>query len=167
MRPRRRAERGIAYLLVMIAVAAAAVMGWAMLSVSSLRAQVDVNALDGVEADGLAESGANLAIYYLRFPDRSPIDPVVGAAGNAHYPGQASIALFPDSAGTVSVTVANPRANEFRIVSESHVPARQGGAIVTHTVVVTATLDRAAPSGPAPPGDAAITGIRVTSWMTP
>lgn len=169
VRPHRQrcARHGIAYLLVLVAVAAAAVMGWAMLSVSSLRAQVAVNATDGVDANALAESGVNLAIYYLRFPDRAPIDPVIGAAGNEHYPGEANLAPFPESTATVSVAVTNPQPDEFRIVSVAQLPAGQGGATLTHTVVVTAGLQRDAPGGPSPPSELAISGIRVTSWATP
>src|SRR5688500_14628068 len=65
--PRFRAapRRGAAMLLVLSVLAVAAVLGYAMLSIASIQRQLESNARRGPEAEGLAESGVNLAIYYL------------------------------------------------------------------------------------------------------
>jgi hypothetical protein len=133
---------GVALLLVLITVATAAILSWAMLSASSMRAQVDVNALDGVEASSLAESGANLALYYLRYPEQSTTELVAGASGNLHYPGQANLAPWPDSRGTVTITVINPRQDVFQITSVASVPGRSG-ATITRRVQAVARLNYA------------------------
>lgn len=67
--PRRR---GVALLLVLGVVIMASVLGYAMLSSAAMNKQVSHNAAVSASAEGLAESGVNLAVYYLQHPDRSP-----------------------------------------------------------------------------------------------
>ncbi|MGB7161413.1 MAG: hypothetical protein WBD40_25365 [Tepidisphaeraceae bacterium] len=62
-------RRGVAMLLVLGVIAMAAVLGYAMLASASLQKQVGANAAASVGAQGMAESGANLAIYYLQYPE--------------------------------------------------------------------------------------------------
>jgi len=64
--PLRR--RGVAMLLVLGVVGIAAVLGYAMLASASLQRQVSANSAATVGAQGMAESGVNLAMYYLQWP---------------------------------------------------------------------------------------------------
>src|SRR5215207_2703787 len=91
-----RVRRGAALLLVMSVVVVAAVLGYAMLSVTSLQRQMEKNARRGPEAESLAESGVNLAIYYLLHPESAP-----------GYPGWANVAWhWPGTAGPVGFGAA-------------------------------------------------------------
>jgi hypothetical protein len=113
-------RRGIALMLVLSVVAAASILSWAMLSASTLRSQVDTNAADSLEASYLAESGVSYAMYYLRYPEKSPVGLVAGAF-DTHYPGQSNLSLWADARGTVNITVTNTAAYTFRIRSSSSV----------------------------------------------
>jgi hypothetical protein len=66
--------RGMAVMMVVIAVAVCSVMGYAMLWGASLNVQQMDNAVLAAQADSLAESGINLATYYLRYPSNAPSD---------------------------------------------------------------------------------------------
>jgi len=63
-------RRGVALMLVMGVIVVAAVLGYAMLSHASLTQQVSANSTQTVAAQGMAESGVNLAIYYLQNPEK-------------------------------------------------------------------------------------------------
>jgi hypothetical protein len=63
-------RRGVALILVMGVILVAAVLGYAMLSHASLTQQVSANASQSAAAQGMAESGVNLAIYYLQNPEK-------------------------------------------------------------------------------------------------
>jgi Tfp pilus assembly protein PilX len=75
---RRRAHapclraRGMALLMVLLVVAVAAVLGYAMLASSSLQSQVAGNIQRASAAELLAESGINLAMYYVQNPTKAP-----------------------------------------------------------------------------------------------
>jgi hypothetical protein len=114
-------------MIVLVVVASAAVLSWAMLSASSMRARVNVNAVDSIQGNYLAESGVNLALHYLRYPDLSPVTRVTGASGNLHYPGQSNLTLWTGAPGTVTITVTNPESNKFKIISTSSISNPQGG----------------------------------------
>jgi hypothetical protein len=55
-------------MLVVMLMAAAAIMAFALLSNSSTQSQVSGNQSASVSASGLSESGVNLAVYYLMYP---------------------------------------------------------------------------------------------------
>jgi Tfp pilus assembly protein PilX len=65
-------RRGVALVLVLAAIALASVLGFAMLSSSSLQAQLSQNTTQSAAADYLAESGVQAALYYLQYPSRRP-----------------------------------------------------------------------------------------------
>src|SRR5688572_21611610 len=104
--PRRPADRlgrvrGFALVHVMIVVGMAAVLGLAMLSSSALQVQQGLNARLATEADALAESGVNLAMYYLQYPSRAP------ALKSGYWPGGKDLTLGAASGkGTFDVTVS-------------------------------------------------------------
>jgi hypothetical protein len=66
------ARRGIALLLVLAAVAMATIFGFALLSSTSLQAQVGGNNAGSTSADYLAESGLQTGMYFLQYPSRMP-----------------------------------------------------------------------------------------------
>ena len=94
-------ERGFALVHVMIVVGMAAVLGLAMLSSSALQVQQGLNARLATEADALAESGVNLAMYYLQYPSRAP------ALKSGYWPGGKDLTLGAAAGkGTFDVTVS-------------------------------------------------------------
>ncbi len=96
---RDRHRRGIALILVVIAIAAAGVVSLALLGSSSLQASVSRNVQSGARADGLAASGINLAVHYLA----NPAD--AGLAQGEIWPGQDGITFGAESPGHVDVSV--------------------------------------------------------------
>ena len=113
--------RGMALVMVLVVVAFAAVMSWFMLGSSALQVQVTGNLRRSSEAECLAESGLNLATYYLQNPDKAPAGSL-----NAQWfwPGASGISLGSIAgdatvpvAGTVDVTVTSPQNNMFDIVA--------------------------------------------------
>ena len=79
-RPHARRRRGVAMLLVLAVVVVASVLGYAMLSSAAMTKQANTNAAVTASAQGMAESGVNLALYYLQNPDKAPTYPTVPTA---------------------------------------------------------------------------------------
>ena len=74
---RRRVEgparrRGVALMIVVGLLAVVAVLGMAMLSTASLQGLVAEGTTRSAQAQYLAESGANAAMYYLYYPAAAP-----------------------------------------------------------------------------------------------
>lgn len=108
--------RGIALVMVMVLVAAASIMTYAVLASTSVRAQVSASAQDRLQRQYLADSGLNLALYYLQNPSASPVALTYGEYGNVHYPGENAIS-FDGVPGTISVSVTNPANGVFSVTS--------------------------------------------------
>jgi Tfp pilus assembly protein PilX len=68
----RRRPRGIALMMVIAVIAIASVLGYVMLSTASLQNHAGANQVKLLSADYLAESGINIAMYYLQYPGRAP-----------------------------------------------------------------------------------------------
>src|SRR5260221_5540806 len=66
MSSNRKQRRGISLMMVTAVIAVASVMGLAMLSSSVLQSEASSSQGGSVQADGLAESGVDLGIYYLQ-----------------------------------------------------------------------------------------------------
>jgi Tfp pilus assembly protein PilX len=95
-------QRGIALMLVVAVVALASVLGLVMLSTATLSNRASANQGRMFAADYLAQSGVNLAMYYLQYPDRAPS---LNASG--YWSGtDGDIAISSAVQGTVNVTVA-------------------------------------------------------------
>lgn len=109
-------QRGVAMILVLIVVASASLMGWAVLASTSIGSQIASSAQTNLQRKYLAESGVELAIYYLQHPAASPVPLKNGGWGNLHYPGETGIRLSP-MPGTIDVTVTSIANRTFRIVS--------------------------------------------------
>jgi hypothetical protein len=91
----------MALMMVVAVLALATVLGYAMLSSAALSNRAGANQAKLLAADYLAESGINLAMYYLQHPDQAP---AVNAQGYWSGTG-GEIALGSSIAGTVNVTV--------------------------------------------------------------
>ena len=109
-------RRGIALIFVMLAMAVASVLILSLLNTEAVHAQISSTSTVRVQAQYLAESGLNLAVYYLKNPSSSPIALIYGTSGNVHYPGETGIAIN-GMAGTVDVAVTNPANGMFAITS--------------------------------------------------
>lgn len=92
-------RRGIAMLLVLSTVAMATVLGLGMLAAATLQGYTAQNASTTVAADALAESGVDLACYYLIHPEKAPL------LNPDYWPGQTGITFGSAVAGSVDVSV--------------------------------------------------------------
>lgn len=113
-------RRGMALMLVVILVALASVMGYSLLASTSMQTQVTSTTLQAASADAIAESGVNLAMYYLQNPTLAPL-----AAGDTFWKGGSNISLGSSVAGTCDVTVAqiNPMTYQIQSVGRSSISA--------------------------------------------
>jgi hypothetical protein len=106
----------VALLLVLGVVVVAAVLGYAMLSSAAMTRQVTNSAAITAGAQGMAESGVNLALYYLQNPEASPQYPTAYPATEAYERDRkfwtGTNGQFVDVAspaiGQVKVTVTRP-----------------------------------------------------------
>jgi Tfp pilus assembly protein PilX len=121
-------RRGLALLLVMGAVAVVAILSYSMLASATLSNRAGANQAKATSAEFLAESGVNLAMYYLQYPERAPgypSNPSTISSGSWYWPGtNGAIALNNSLSGTVSVTVT---------------PATSGGSAIPWTYEVVST----------------------------
>jgi hypothetical protein len=97
-------------LLVLATVALVAVLGMVMLTEASMRAQTARNAMASATAETLAESGIDLACYYLLNPQRAP------AFVGPHWPGAQNL-TFGGVEGSVDVTVTAAGPSIYDIVA--------------------------------------------------
>jgi hypothetical protein len=109
-------RRGIAMVLVLMVVALATMMAWAVVASSNVGTQVTAAAGTQVQRKYLAESGLQLAMYYLQHPEASPVGLVYGPWGNVHYPGETNVQLG-NMPGRVNITVTNTANGVFEISS--------------------------------------------------
>jgi hypothetical protein len=130
-----RARRGVAMVIVLCVVATSVILATAMLSSSQLATQVGDNATEAVQSRYLAESGASLALYYLRYPEKAP-SLTEGEAGNVHYAGQQGLELWGDGS-SVNIRVSNPSVDEFEVSSSSRMPDGGSATVRTRARLVT------------------------------
>jgi Tfp pilus assembly protein PilX len=104
MMPSRKQPRGIALILVVSVVALASVLGFVMLSSAALQTRAGANQGRLTSADYLAESGINIAMYYLQYPEKAPGYP--SFTGLGYWAGTGGdISIASDVTGTVNVAV--------------------------------------------------------------
>ncbi len=122
-------RRGFAMIMVLAAIAIAVVMGFAMLAGASLQTRTRGNASRSIAAEYLAESGVNLAMYYLQNPNNAP------SLNASNYWGGTNGAVTIDpGAVTVTVTRDTTAGNNwtYEIVSSATVGA-SGDTQMTRT----------------------------------
>lgn len=92
-------------MLVLIMMAVATIMAYALLGNAAVQDEASANQASASQADALAESGIELAMYYLQHPANAPS--LVAAAGNnpPYWSGASNIS-FSGMPGTVTVTVS-------------------------------------------------------------
>jgi len=123
--PRLRA-RGMALLMVMLVVAVAAVLGYAMLASSSLQSQVAGNIQRASSAELLAESGINLAMYYTQNLSKAPNAWVV----NNPKPGDPILKASGVSLGTRADGSAVDGTFDFTVIPD---PSSTGQYVISAT----------------------------------
>lgn len=111
----RHARQGIALMLVLVVIALASVLGYAMLSNAAMRSQIGHNAEVTSEAESLAESGVNLAIYYLQYPEFAPGGPFAPyEATLSHWTGTGGpIGFASHVEGTIDVQVVRDTTDKW------------------------------------------------------
>src|ERR1051325_7058367 len=117
---------GLALVLVIAVLAFAAIIGFAMLSTASMQAQTTLNSNLALSADALADSGVDLACYYLLNPTKAPKNVPVGG----YYDG-GTITFGPNMPGSVDLTIT-PLATtgDYKIISVG----KPGMRNLSHTV---------------------------------
>jgi hypothetical protein len=146
---RRRA--GIALLLVITVLAIATVLGYAMLSTNTLQAEISSNLQRATIAEYAAESGINVAMYYLQNPTVAP----ASWTANSNYMLSATgVPLNDGSQAVFDVTVtANPLPNSYTIQSTGWPSAGSSFSHVASAVVT---------ANPAPIPAALVAGGNIT-----
>jgi hypothetical protein len=122
-------RQGLALVLVISVLAFVALVGFAMLSTASMQAQTTLNSNLALTADALADSGIDLACYYLINPSLAPKNVPVGS----FYDG-GTISFGSKMPGSVDLKItALPTDGDFQIVSTG----RAAGRNIAHTVTAT------------------------------
>src|SRR3954470_11641193 len=116
---------GLALVLVIAVLAFAAVIGFAMLSSASMQAQTTLNSNLALSADALADSGVDLASYYLINPTKAPKSIPAGS----FYDG-GTISFGNKMPGTIDLAISSLGNNDYKIVSVG----RAAGRNIAHTV---------------------------------
>src|SRR5687768_10868605 len=124
--------RGFALLLVVATLALMSGLSYAMLAAATLQNRTGGNQSRLMTADYLAESGLNLAMYYLQYPDRAPgYD--TNFAGLGYWGGTGgNLAISSSIDGTVNVTVTRDATDSwtYEVVS---VASANGSSATTVT----------------------------------
>jgi hypothetical protein len=118
-----RRHRGFALALVLAVIGLAVVMSASILATATVQAQLKSNAAAAAEAQYLAESATNLAIYYLQHPEKAP------SLSGEVYPGQSGITFGSTVSGTADVTVSNVSGNTYDIFAVGHAGGTGASAI--------------------------------------
>lgn len=119
---------GLALFLVVAVLAFAAVIGFAMLSTASMQAQTTLNSNLALTADALADSGVDLACYYLINPTKAPKNVPSGS----FYDG-GTITFGSKMPGSVDLAITALGNDDYKIVSVG----RAGSRSIAHTVTAT------------------------------
>jgi hypothetical protein len=155
---------------VTLALGVACVLGYAMLASSSIQAQLNQNVVESSQADYLAESGVQIARYYLENPAAAP-SLATSAWMESYWPGQSNMQLWPGATERVTVTVTPVARRKFQINSTATGvvggSARSAGATVELTTEYRTGNTFAANGSFAMPVTMSITGnVRVDGNLT-
>jgi hypothetical protein len=112
--------------MVLIVVAAATIISWSTLSSTALRVDATANRARAARAEQLSHSALTVALHYLRHPELSPADTVLGQDG-PYSPSH----TYAVNGCDVSVTVT-PSGNGYQVdvVVEADALVRKSGARV-------------------------------------
>jgi len=128
----RLRRRGIALMLVVSVVALAAVLGLVMLSTATLSNRSGANQGRLTSAEYLAQSGVNIAMYYLQYPDRAPATQI---NADGYWGGTGGdLEISPSVQGTINVTVTRDSSNPWVYeVGSTGVAGVQGETQITRS----------------------------------
>lgn len=117
-------------------VAMSAVLGWAMLSDTTIQMQAHRSSSLAMQAQALAESGVNLGMYYLVNPWKAP------SLTNGYWQGGSGYTLGPGVPGTFDVTVVRdvPSGSEYTITARGKM-RDESGETLTRTIRTTVTAN--------------------------
>jgi Tfp pilus assembly protein PilX len=131
-----REHRGFALLLVLIFMAVATVMAYAMLDNAAIQQQATAGQASASQAEALAESGIELAMYYLQHPTNAPSRVAATSSIPAYWSGGTSIS-FTGMSGTATVAVApSGTSGTLWTISSTGSSSLEG---ITNTKTLTAT----------------------------
>ena len=131
-------------ILVIVVMATAAIMSFALLSSASMQAQAAKNATYSSTADSLDQSGTNMALYYLLYPDKAPATALKTTGSTMFYnPGTNLPAMNLADGSTVSkiavsLTSRNATTTDYGIDVTSS--GGSSGSTVTRTMHTNAEL---------------------------
>jgi len=129
-----RQRAGLALLLVIGVLAFAAIIGFAMLSTASMQAQTTLNSNLALTADALADSGVDLACFYLINPTKAPKEVPIGS----YYDG-GTITFGSKMPGSVDLTITPLGTDgDYKIVSVGRAASRN----IAHTVTATVHINQ-------------------------
>lgn len=117
----------MALMLVLPAVALATVLAYAVLASTGVQEQIGANAASIAQADALAESGVNYAMYNLQYPSNAPTFTGgfwAGPSGN--------VSLGTAVPGMFNVSVAQQSTNY--LISSTGTITAPGGTVISRTV---------------------------------
>ena len=118
MRHQRKHRRGISLMLVTAFVAAASVLGLALLSSAALQSAATRNQDLVVQADGLAESGINLGTYWVQnVADTTKVPSNVAALNVGESTTQQNLAI-KNTPGKFDVTVSRLSYNRYQVTAQ-------------------------------------------------
>jgi Tfp pilus assembly protein PilX len=136
-----RTGRGFALLLVLIVMAVATIMAYALLASSTLQDNGSATAPLASQADALAESGVELAMYYLQHPANAPSRTTATTVYPAYWTGASNI-TFAGMPGKVTVTVTpSGTGTTMQWIITSSATASAGKAAVSKTVTAAALVN--------------------------
>ena len=93
-------------ILVVVLMAAASIMAFALLSSASTQSQVARNATASYSAEGLDQSGTNLALYYLMNPDKADSSLMSTSNGFSYYTPRTNVPAMSLADGSTVSKVA-------------------------------------------------------------
>jgi Tfp pilus assembly protein PilX/cytoskeletal protein CcmA (bactofilin family) len=132
----RSKRRGFSLMMVTAVVAVASVMGIAILSSSALQADASSNQDQATRADGLAESGIAVGLYYLQNLNDStkcPMPVLTNPGGVYTKLGQS---LGTGVSGTYDLTITRLSSNRYTITSTGNATSARGAVQRSLTATV-------------------------------
>jgi Tfp pilus assembly protein PilX len=136
MRNDRCKRRGFSLMMVTAVIAVASVMGIAILSSSALQAEASSNQDQATRADGLAESGIAVGLYYLQNLNDSTKCPMPVLANPGGVYTKTGQGLGAAVAGTFDLTVTRVASNRYTVSSTGKATGAQGTVQRTLTATV-------------------------------
>jgi hypothetical protein len=129
----RKHRGGIAMILVVVVMAAAAIMGFALLSAASTQSQAGRNATSSVDAEGMVQTGTNLALYYLMYPEKADPSVLTRTTGVSFYNPGTSIPSLMLSNGSRVTRIDVSRNSDATFNVDVTATAGETGSTITRS----------------------------------